>query len=762
MTIMSEETDKTITSVSPSPGQLTPVVPDHELLRCIGHGSYGEVWLARTVTGQHRAVKIVSRKNFKESRPFDREFAGMKRYEPISHQHPGLVRILHVGINQEAGYFYYMMEVADDQTGGQQFDPCNYTPKTIASELHHRKRLPFEECVAIGLTLSAALAHLHQSGLVHRDIKPANIIFVNGAAKLVDIGLVAEADSTMTFVGTEGYIPPEGPRGPQADIYALGKVLYEISTGKDRLSFPEFPTDLAELPDRQRLLGLNTVVLKACESDSVRRYLTASQMHNDLTHLQSGVLPVTDRLRRFLIASVILVVAASGLAILMTHPKPKLAPQAKLTDEKKASTVLASAQLEELWSTPLGFDRAFIGDINGDGQPKLVAGGATGFTVFSGRGREVFIVTNCGSLVYVADMNGDGKAEIFTSDRTADGLARTTAYDANGKPLQTYVIKGSNDTNLAPFHVSDLNGDGRWKVVAIIGSSWSRGPRGVVVFDAVSGSEIGRTEVGPALHTLPWVGPVFGDVRSRIIFGGSGIHNGRVGADGSNDASSYVWCLDDKGKTVWRHGPFDSGGFYDSAVVVPELRPDNRHNIIVSASQHGRADDWEGQVGRLMMLSAISGQPQPEYFRDFHAPVRVVAAARLIPDADMGILVLREAQSPKNRFLHLVQMKPGFPDWRIIEVRSDSPQGVLVKDLDGDGKPEVIFWSGNQLSVLANNLRPLCSWKRRAGFDIPINGVKVADLNDDGVTELIVESGASPGSQRIDILRFSSSTRFSK
>ena len=54
-----------------------PVVPDHELLRVIGRGAYGEIWMARTVTGGLRAVKIVYRSTFESERAFLREFEGM-------------------------------------------------------------------------------------------------------------------------------------------------------------------------------------------------------------------------------------------------------------------------------------------------------------------------------------------------------------------------------------------------------------------------------------------------------------------------------------------------------------------------------------------------------------------------------------------------------------------------------------------------------------------------------------------------------------
>ncbi|MBM3834697.1 MAG: hypothetical protein FJ403_15785 [Verrucomicrobia bacterium] len=68
-------------------GSIPPNIPDHELLRIIGHGSCGAVWLARNVLGQDRAVKIVYRDNFENDRPFEREFTGIQRFEPLSRSH---------------------------------------------------------------------------------------------------------------------------------------------------------------------------------------------------------------------------------------------------------------------------------------------------------------------------------------------------------------------------------------------------------------------------------------------------------------------------------------------------------------------------------------------------------------------------------------------------------------------------------------------------------------------------------------------------
>lgn len=264
------------------------LIPDHELVRRIGRGSYGEVWLARHTMGMYRAVKIVYRNSFKEQRPFERELSGIRKFEPISRSHEGFIDVLHAGLNETEGYFYYVMELGDDERTGQTIHPETYSPKSIAEEISQRGRLPFDECLKLALALSEALAELHKHGLIHRDIKPSNLIFVNGVPKLADIGLVAEANEEHSYVGTQGFIPPEGPGTVQADIYSLGKVLYEASTAKDRQEFPELPTLVNDFPDRDRFLEFNEVVLTACATVASQRYQTAWDMYAHLVVLANG------------------------------------------------------------------------------------------------------------------------------------------------------------------------------------------------------------------------------------------------------------------------------------------------------------------------------------------------------------------------------------------------------------------------------------------------------------------------------------------
>jgi len=229
--------------------QPPPPVPDYELIRRIGGGAYGDVWLGRsTATGVLRAVKIVYRRTFDDERPYEREFEGIQRFERLSREHPGQLALFHVGRNAAAGCFYYVMELADAlenpkpeirkpkeirmpnseaPTAEQEvrassfglpsdFDIRHstlYAPHTLRADLA-QGRLPAARVLELGLALTEALAHLHGHGLVHRDVKPSNIIFVGGRPKLADIGLVTDTGDLRSIVGTEGYLAPEGPGTP--------------------------------------------------------------------------------------------------------------------------------------------------------------------------------------------------------------------------------------------------------------------------------------------------------------------------------------------------------------------------------------------------------------------------------------------------------------------------------------------------------------------------------------------------------------------
>jgi WD40 repeat protein len=378
-----------------------PQIPDHTLLRPIGRGAYGEVWLARNVMGVLRAVKIIWRRDFDNQRPYDREFAGIQRYEPVSRSSTGLVHMLHVGRNDAEGYFFYVMELADgaepqNEDGGSRIedgrpitperpschplssilDPLSYTPRTLRSDLKRLERLSTVDCLRLALDVVGGLAELHRHGLVHRDVKPGNIIYVQGRAKLADIGLVSAGDEGRTFVGTEGYIPPEGPGTPGADLYALGVALYEASTGNPPEKFPDVPAQWLAEEAENGALEFHEIVLKACEGQRERRYPNAEAMQADVALLQSGqslrrVRALERRYARLRLSGIVgtaLLVCALGTAFFANY-RARLAAESRAKEallREQAQTSLVRAESAErdarqqLYTALLGEARATV------------------------------------------------------------------------------------------------------------------------------------------------------------------------------------------------------------------------------------------------------------------------------------------------------------------------------------------------------------------------------------------------------------------
>lgn len=261
-------------------------IPQYDLIKCIGEGAFGEVWLAWNVTS-YRAIKLVFRKKFNSQTPYDREFEGLQNFEPVSRLHSGWVNILHVGREESAGFFYYAMELADDVATGRRINPESYTPKTLSQMLIDVPWLPVPECARIGAWLAEAVAVLHKVGLVHRDIKPSNVIFANGMPKLADIGLVAKVDGPKSFRGTIGFMPSTNLGTPSADVFALGRLLYQAATGAQSARYPSLPTSIQERTDGRDLMRLMEIIHKACSEGDEQMYSSAEELRDDLLDLES-------------------------------------------------------------------------------------------------------------------------------------------------------------------------------------------------------------------------------------------------------------------------------------------------------------------------------------------------------------------------------------------------------------------------------------------------------------------------------------------
>ena len=313
----------------------TPEIPDFDLIRPIGSGGFGEVWLATNrTTGHLRAVKLIPLQQTGRSNPAAREIGSLTRLEAnLRCHHPNLLPIHHVG--KTANHLFYVMDPADDISGHPASEDPTYRPATLQTRLQNeggkgdRRHLPerpegcFAQmapvpfsplppgvCLDYARQLLAGLAALHTAGMVHRDVKPANCLFVGGQLKLADFGLLTEAHPLVSRVGTQKYMPPDGRMDMRADVFAAGLVIYGIVTGLPVDAFPRLGRRAGELATNAILTKLIGVILRACEREPEQRYADARTM---LAELEKPVETKHRWSRRRVLAAAAVVLAVVGL-----------------------------------------------------------------------------------------------------------------------------------------------------------------------------------------------------------------------------------------------------------------------------------------------------------------------------------------------------------------------------------------------------------------------------------------------------------------
>jgi len=196
-----------------------------EILRALGKGSMGEVFLGRDpVLGRDVAIKTIQPgSSFGEEAKarFEREARAT-----AAMNHPNIVTVFDFG--EEGGLHYLVMEYIDGE---------NLESLILGKTLSKNDQL---EALA---QACEGLAYAHDRGVIHRDMKPSNILVTRRGkklhAKLTDFGVALVDRSNLTeqgvWMGTVSYMAPEyldtGKATPSTDLFAVGVMLYEILTG---------------------------------------------------------------------------------------------------------------------------------------------------------------------------------------------------------------------------------------------------------------------------------------------------------------------------------------------------------------------------------------------------------------------------------------------------------------------------------------------------------------------------------------------------
>ena len=292
-----------------------PEVPDFTLIRPIGQGGFGQVWLATNrTTGRLRAVKLIPLEHSAATDPAGREITSITRLEAsVRTEHPNLLNIHHVG--KTAEFLFYVMDPADDVSGASASADPGYKPATLRRRLENGPLEP-DDCLSCTRQLLAGLASLHEAGMVHRDVKPENCLFVEGELKLADFGLVTEADFEMSRLGTRKYMPPDGRMDTRADVYAAGLVIYEMLACMSADRFPRLGPRARKVVEDPILSRLNRLVLRACQPSPEERFQDAGRMLAELTASAPQVAVGHLRRRRRIVASVACGAVAIALAMI--------------------------------------------------------------------------------------------------------------------------------------------------------------------------------------------------------------------------------------------------------------------------------------------------------------------------------------------------------------------------------------------------------------------------------------------------------------
>ena len=240
-TIVGPDSGPRASGTGESPGE---VIGPYTLVKMLGEGGFGSVWLAERTLPYVQSVALKIIKPGMDSRAVVARFE-QERQALALMNHPHVAKVLDGGLSQ-SGRPYFAMEFVQGMP---------------ISEFCDSKGLPLRARLELFLQVCDAIQHAHTKGLIHRDLKPANVLVaeIEGegpSAKVIDFGIAKaltqqgpgqeQVTEAGVMIGTPEYMSPEQAEGDaqridtRTDVYSLGVILYELLTG----TLPFEPTEL--------------------------------------------------------------------------------------------------------------------------------------------------------------------------------------------------------------------------------------------------------------------------------------------------------------------------------------------------------------------------------------------------------------------------------------------------------------------------------------------------------------------------------------
>ena len=262
----------------------------YTLTERVGLGGMAEVYRAKdNVLGRTVAVKVML-PQYAADPTFTKRFR-QEAASAANLQSPYIVSVYDWGLDGET--YYIVMEFLRGTD--------------LKTAINERGAINQRKAAEIGSQIAQALTVAHEGGVIHRDIKPQNIMIQpDGNIKVMDFGIARAGDAglsqTATVLGTAHYVSPEQAQGKEltgaSDIYSLGVVLYEATTGKlpfdgqDAVSVAV--KQVNEIPAPPSTInpnidpGLEAIIMKALEKDPNKRFKDAAEMRHVLNDFLAG------------------------------------------------------------------------------------------------------------------------------------------------------------------------------------------------------------------------------------------------------------------------------------------------------------------------------------------------------------------------------------------------------------------------------------------------------------------------------------------
>ena len=511
----------------------------YRIVDMLGKGGMGEVFLAEDTRLQRQvALKILAKELAGD--PDRRERFEREARAAAALNHPNIVTIH--SVEEIDGVPFLTLELIDGQTLG---------------DLIPADGIPLDRLLTLAIPLADAVGAAHQRGITHRDLKPATVmVTTDGRVKVLDFGLaklkedarlVAEAalpTAMLTgegrIVGTVAYMSPEQAEGkpvdPRSDVFSLGVLLYEMSTGvrpftgETQMSIlssimRDTPRPVTEAK-RSLPREFSRIVTRCLSKDVEDRYQTAKDVRNDLRALKNDltsgdIIPVATTVdapaaaparatsRGALIAAAVAVLVAAVVAVTALALRSRSAPASstasspfdtialtRLTTTGAAglASISADGRYVAHVSVKAGQESLWLRQVATTSNVEIVPPANVRYlgVTFSPDGNHIYYTTsergtNLGLLYQIAVLGGGARLVVEDID---------TAVTFSPDGSQIAFLRGYPDDGTSAVIVAKADGSGERKLATrkrpasfpLLGVAWS--PDGSTI--AASGAHDGH------------------------------------------------------------------------------------------------------------------------------------------------------------------------------------------------------------------------------------------------------------------------------